>query len=257
MQQALEHLVGGHDVVEAHGGHGVHDAGVMGVKGDDVLDTDVAQLLQRKSAVQAFAADAAMLAAAVQAGHDNADAVGAACNSLDQAHQVLEVVIRGEVVLIAEQLVGNAVIARIDEDIQVVAAGRGLDQALGVAGLETRAVRRDDEGVNIGVADFTRPADKVTINEFAKFLCTGAGDQAEISDRILLGKEITRAKILFSHYRYSLLPSCIHLRRGGAACRNAPFTSIVAQRRDKISPARQEFQQFLHFPHFRHCVGRG
>lgn len=77
-----------------------------------------------------------MLTAAVQAGHDNADAVGAACNSLDQAHQVLEVVVRGEVVLIAEQLVGNAVIARIDEDIQVVAAGRGLDQALGVAGLE-------------------------------------------------------------------------------------------------------------------------
>ena len=125
----------------------------MGVKGDDVLDADVAQLLQRKSTVQAFAADTAMLAAAVQAGHDNADAVGAACNSLDQAHQVLEVVVRGEVVLIAEQLVGNAVIARIDEDIQVVAAGRGLDQALGVAGLETRAVRRDDEGVNIGVAD--------------------------------------------------------------------------------------------------------
>ena len=54
MQQALEHLIGGHDVVEAHGGHGVHDAGVMGVKRDDVLDTDVAQLLQRKGAVQAL-----------------------------------------------------------------------------------------------------------------------------------------------------------------------------------------------------------
>ena len=45
MQQALEHLIGGHDVVAAHGGHGVHNAGVMGVKRDDVLDTDVAQLL--------------------------------------------------------------------------------------------------------------------------------------------------------------------------------------------------------------------
>ena len=34
---------------------------------------------------------------------------------------------------------------------------------------------------------------------------------------------------------------------------NAPFTSIVAQRRHKISPARQEFQYFRHFPRFKHC----
>ena len=200
VQQALEHLIGGHDVVEAHGGHGVHDAGVMGVKRDDVLDTDVAQLLQRKGAVQALTADAAMLAAAVQAGHDDADAVGTAGDGLDQTHQVLEVVVRGEVVLVTEQLVGNAVVARIDKDIQVVAAGGRLDKTLGVAGLETRAVGRDDEGVDIHVADLTRPADKVTINEFAKFLRAGAGDQAEIGDRILLREEITRAKILFSHY---------------------------------------------------------
>ena len=39
-----------------------------------LLYTSVAQLLQRKSAVQAFAADAAMLAAAIQTGHDHADA---------------------------------------------------------------------------------------------------------------------------------------------------------------------------------------
>ena len=209
MQQALEHLIGGHDVVEAHGGHGVHNAGVMGVKRDDVLDTDVAQLLQRKGAVQALTADAAMLAAAVQAGHDDADAVGAACNGLDQTHQVLEVVVRGEMVLIPEQLIGNAVVARIDEDIQVVAAGGRLDETLCVAGLETRAVGRDDEGVDIRVADLARPADEVTVNEFAKLLCAGAGNQTEIGDCVLFGKEITRAKILFSHYRYSLLPSCV------------------------------------------------
>ena len=197
-----------------------------------------------------------MLAAAVQAGHDDADAVGAAGNGLDQTHQVLEVVVRGEMVLISEQLIGNTVVARIDEDIQVVAAGGRLDETLCVAGLETRAVGRDDEGVDIRVADLARPADEVTVNEFAKLLCAGAGNQTEIGDCVLFGKEITRAKILFSHYRYSLLPSCIHLRRGGAACRNAPFTSIVAQRRDKISPARQEFLHFRHFPRFKHCKPR-
>ena len=74
----------------------------MGVKRNDVLDADVAQLLQRKGAVQALTADAAMLTAAVQAGHDDADAVGTAGNGLDQTHQVLEVVVRGEMVLIPE-----------------------------------------------------------------------------------------------------------------------------------------------------------
>ena len=209
MQQALEHLIGGHDIVEAHGGHGVHDAGVMGIKGDDVLDADRAQLLQGEGAVQTLAADAAMLAAAVQAGHDHADAVGTAGDSLNDAHQVLEVVVRGEVVLIPEELVGNAVVARIDEDVQVVTAGGRLDKAFRIAGLETRAVAGDDEGIDLIIADLTRPAHKVTVYEFAKFLCTGAGNQTEIGDRILLGKEITRAKILFSHYRYSLLPSGI------------------------------------------------
>ena len=150
-----------------------------------------------------------MLAAAVQAGHDDADAVGAACNGLDQTHQVLEVVVRGEMVLIPEQLIGNAVVARIDKDIQVVAAGGRLDETLCVAGLETRAVGRDDEGVDIRVADLARPADEVTVNEFAKLLCAGTGNQTEIGDCVLFGKEITRAKILFSHYRYSLLPSCV------------------------------------------------
>ena len=48
---------------------------------------------------------------------------------------------------------------------------------------------------------------------------------------------------------------CCQYHRG-AACRNAPFTSIVAQRRHKISPARQEFQYFRHFPRFKHCKPR-
>ena len=209
VQQAFQHLIGGHNVVETHGGHGVHDAGVMGVKGDDVLDADRAQLLQGEGAVQTLAADAAMLAAAVQAGHDHADAMGTAGDSLNNAHQVLEVVVRGEVVLIPEELVGDAVVARIDEDVQVVAAGGRLDKAFRIAGLETRAVAGDDEGIDLLIADLTRPAHKVTVYEFAKLLCTGAGNQTEIGDRILLGKEITRAKILFSHYRYSLLPSGI------------------------------------------------
>ena len=101
-------------------------------------------------------------------------------------------------VLIAEQLIGNAVVARINEDIQVVATGRSLDQALCVAGLETRAIRRDNEGVNIH-ANLARPAHQVTIYQLAQFLGAGAGNQTQISDCGLRGEEIARANILFSH----------------------------------------------------------
>ena len=85
VQQALEHLIGGHNVIEAHQGHSVHYAGVMSIKSNNVLNAHGAQLLQSVSAVQAFAADAAMLAAAIQTGHDHADTVRTAGNSLDQA----------------------------------------------------------------------------------------------------------------------------------------------------------------------------
>ena len=187
----------------------------MGIKGDDVLDAYVAQLLQGKGAVQALTADAAMLAAAVQAGHNDADAVGAACNGLDQTHQVLEMVVGREVVLIAEQLIGNAVVARIDENIQVIATGRSFDQALCIAGLETRAIRLDNEGVNIH-ANLARPAHQVTIYQLAQLFSAGAGNQTQVSDCRLRGEEIARANILFSH-TCVLLTSITNFYRTSAA----------------------------------------
>ncbi|EFB76105.1 hypothetical protein SUBVAR_05891 [Subdoligranulum variabile DSM 15176] len=225
----------------------------MGIKGDDILDAYRAQLLQGERAVQTLAADAAMLAAAVQAGHDDADAVGTAGNRLDQTHQILEVIVGREVILVPEQLVGNTVVARIDEDKQIVAAGRGLDQALGITGLKTRAIRRDDERLHIH-ADLTRPADQMTIHQFAEFFGTRAGDQAQISNCIFFGKKIARAKILFSHTCLLLtsIIKFIFVFKG----HTTPFISIVAQRPDKISPVTQVFRQNQHFLHFKYdCSG--
>ena len=178
----------------------------MGIKGDDVLDAHRAQLLQRKGAVQAFAADAAMLAAAIQAGHDDTDAVSTAGDCLNQTHEVLEMVVGREMILVPEQLVGHAVVTRVHKDEQVITTGGRLDEALGVAGLKTRAIRRNNERIYLH-ADFLRPADKVTIHQFAEFFGTGTGDQSQISNCVLFGKKIAGAKILFSHT--CLLLTCI------------------------------------------------
>ena len=48
-----------------------------------------------------------MLAAAVQTGHDDADAVGAACNGLDQTHQVLGESVEGKDVFIADDIIAS------------------------------------------------------------------------------------------------------------------------------------------------------
>ena len=55
---------------------------------------------------------------------------------LDQALQVCKVIVRGHVVHVVKQLVGHAVVAGINNDENIVAAHRLLDQTLGVAALE-------------------------------------------------------------------------------------------------------------------------
>ena len=76
MQQALQHLVGRHDVVEAHGGHSVLDAGVMSVEGDDVFYAHSSQLLQTKCAVERLSSRSLVLAALIQEWHNDIDSAG-------------------------------------------------------------------------------------------------------------------------------------------------------------------------------------
>src|SRR5699024_4425675 len=75
LEDLLQYLVGGHNVVKAHEGHSIAEPGVMGVKGDDVGNAHGLKFLKSHSAVQAFPADPAMLPSAVEAGHNDSDPV--------------------------------------------------------------------------------------------------------------------------------------------------------------------------------------
>ena len=129
----------------------------MCIEGDDVLDAHGLQLLQSHSAVQTLTGHAAVLTATVQAGHDDRHTVCLTGHGLDEAFQVGEVVIRRQVVLIVEQLVGHAVVAGINNDENIVAAHRLLDQTLGVAALEAGAGALDDKAIGL-VAGLAGPA---------------------------------------------------------------------------------------------------
>ena len=179
LQQALEHLIGGHCIVEAEQRHSVLNAGIVGIKGDDVAHAHGLQLLQGHSAVQTLANHAAMLTAAVQAGHDNGHTVCLTGHCLDQALEVGKVVIRGEVVLITEQVVGNAVIARIDNDKDIVAAHRLPDQALCVTALEAGALAGDDKAILLHACGLC-PFHQMLVDQLGQLLCTGAGQQTQV-----------------------------------------------------------------------------
>ena len=175
----LDHLIGGHHIVQAHQGHGVLHARVVRVKRHNVLHAKGLQLLQGHGAIQAFAVIAAVLAAAVQKGHHHADAVRLAAGRLNQALQILKMVVRAHAVFVAENFVLAAVVAHIHNEEQVIAANGRFNQALAVARRKTRAFAVDDKCLILNVR-FPCPAQQVLVDLLCQFLRAGAGDDAKV-----------------------------------------------------------------------------
>ena len=172
-------------------------------------------------------------------------------NSLDQADQILEMVIRGKMVFVTKQVVGHAVVARIDKNVDIIATSGSLDKALSITGLETRAVRRNDESVHIH-SHFTRPAYQMAVYQVAKFLCTRAGQQCQISDRGFFAEKVAGAHRLFCHNISSFIDFhcafvCAYC---GGFCRTSKH--ILTHTHRKNSPYFLFLLCFRHFPRFAH-----
>ena len=172
-------------------------------------------------------------------------------NSLDQADQILEMVIRGKMVFVTKQVVGHAVVARIDKNVDIIATSGSLDKALSITGLETRAVRRNDESVHIH-SHFTRPAYQMAVYQVAKLLCTRAGQQCQISDRGFFAEKVAGAHRLFCHNISSFIDFhcafvCAYC---GGFCRTSKH--ILTHTHRKNSPYFLFLLCFRHFPRFAH-----
>ena len=172
-------------------------------------------------------------------------------NSLDQADQILEMVIRGKMVFVTKQVVGHAVVARIDKNVDIIATSGSLDKALSITGLETRAVRRNDESVHIH-SHFTRPAYQMAVYQVAKLLCTRASQQCQISDRGFFAEKVAGAHRLFCHNISSFIDFhcafvCAYC---GGFCRTSKH--ILTHTHRKNSPYFLFLLCFRHFPRFAH-----
>lgn len=144
----------------------------MCVESQNVGNAHLLKLLQHVCAVQRLAVAAAVLTAAVKQRHHDVNAVCLTTCRLNETLQILIMVIRGHVVLVAEVVVGQAVIAYVYNKEQVIAAHGRLDKTLAVAGRETRAAVFDDERVHIHTGTLC-PTHQMGLNLFGKLTRTG------------------------------------------------------------------------------------
>ena len=118
-EEPFDELISRLDSVKAVQRDRVHDAGIIGVKGDDVVDAHAYQFLERDGAIEGFSGSALVLAALIEVGHDHGDPARLAADGSDHSLEVLIVIIRGHMVHEPEHFVGLTVIDYIREEIEV------------------------------------------------------------------------------------------------------------------------------------------
>ena len=193
-EQRLENLIAGLYAVKADQGDGVLHARVVRIEGDDVAHAHLLQLLQRQGAVQAFAAGAAMLAALIEHGHDDVDALGAAADGRDDALEVLIVIVGGHGHFTPIHLISDVVSSDVGQDVDVVAAHAVFDHSLALARAKTGAVRLNQEIVPVGAHQGKErgvlqgflllvPFHEPVVDLLPQFLAARHGDQPQGRER--------------------------------------------------------------------------
>ena len=187
-EHGLEHLIGGNDVIKAHQRNGIADTRVMRIEGHDIGNAHCLQLLQCYSAVERLAVVAAVLSAAVEDRHDDVDSVCLAGCCLNDALEILEMIVRAHGILHAEVVIGHAVVAHVGDDEQILAADGLLDHALAVTGGETRALTLYEEGIGLETA-LVCPFHEIIIDLVSKLGGTVHSNQAQRCDIGLVVKQ--------------------------------------------------------------------
>ena len=116
----------------------------MCVEGDDVVHSEIAQLLESHGAVERLSARASVLPSFVEHGHDNGDASCLAAYGAYGALEVCVVVVGAHHIVPAVHLVGHAVVEHIADDKDIVAANGLLNVAFRFARTEARECRFDE-----------------------------------------------------------------------------------------------------------------
>ena len=125
-QDVFDELVSRLDGFKSMQRNRVLDTRVVSVEGDDVFYAHSSQLLQTKCAVERLSSRSLVLAALIQEWHNDIDSAGFSTDGCDDTLQILEVVVRRHVVGVAAQRIGQAVVADIEQNVDIVTADRSL-----------------------------------------------------------------------------------------------------------------------------------
>ena len=148
-EQSLCELVGGCHILKGTGRNRVLYARVMRVKCDDGIHSEIHKLLKRYGTIEGFSRGTLVLAALVKERHDDRNPGGFAAHGADNALQIGEMVVGGHVVNLPADFIGQAVVTYIYEDVNVQAANRFVDDALGFTGTEAGTFGADQVGVSL------------------------------------------------------------------------------------------------------------
>jgi len=109
-----------------------------------------------------------------------------------QALKVLKMIVRGHYIVEPGHLVGQGVVANVDEEVEVVAADGLLENALRLARAEARGVAGDEEGVacvavlarhRAGLDPVLPPLDEILVDAVSDFGRAGRGNDPEAAAR--------------------------------------------------------------------------
>ena len=146
-QNILNELVSRAHGFESRERNRVHDAGLVRVESDDVLDAEFCELLKNVGTVKRLAAVPQLLPAFIEVGHDDVDAVCFAAGSGNDSLQILVMVVRRHDIIKTCHRIGQTVIAHVDEDVKILATDRLLDRTLAFSRTEAGSGGLHDKGV--------------------------------------------------------------------------------------------------------------
>ena len=153
LDQRLDHLIGGLYVIKSGERNCVLHSGIVCIKGEDVGNTHIGQLLQHHGAVQRLSGASLVLSALVQHGHDYVDTSCLAADGADDSLQIGKMIVGTHGNGLTVHLIGDAVIEHVANNEYVSAAHSIVKQTLTLAASETGTFRSDREAL-IGAVPF-------------------------------------------------------------------------------------------------------
>ena len=141
--------------------------GIMCIKGNDILNTHIDQLMKCIGTVKRLSSDTFVLAALIEIWHDHIDSAGFSADSGDNTLHILEMIIRGHKIRVRSDRIGQAIVSYIYHNVDVITADRLIDGTFTFAGAETWSLGIDDvritfvslecEGIHSRILSFGTP----------------------------------------------------------------------------------------------------